>query len=123
MEVIEQISLVLAYVAAIGFLVIGLDDLFFDSLFLNYLFKSRKKPGIPLKELKLAPEQWVAVCVPAWQEGGVVDKMAEYAAGVVRYEKYDIFIGVYLNDRETNACVDRIVEIDADEDVVLLVAN
>ena len=108
MEVIEQISLVLAYVAAIGFLVSGLDDLFFDSLFLNYLFKSRKKPGIPLKELKLAPEQWVAVCVPAWQEGGVVDKMAEYAAGVVRYEKYDIFIGVYLNDRETNSCVDRI---------------
>jgi len=32
MEVIEQICLVLAYLAAIGFLIGGLDDLFFDSL-------------------------------------------------------------------------------------------
>src|SRR5437762_14025310 len=92
MQVIEQICLVLAYVAAIGFLISGLDDLFFDSLFLNYLFKSRKKPAISLKRLNLAPEQWIALCVPAWQEGGVVDKMAEYAARVVLYEKYDIFV-------------------------------
>src|SRR5947207_704148 len=108
MQVIEQICLVLAYVAAIGFLISGLDDLFFDSLFLNYLFKSRKKPAISLKRLNLAPEQWIALCVPAWQEGGVVDKMAEYAAGVVLYEKYDIFVGVYPNDPETIDCVDRI---------------
>jgi len=108
MEVVEQICLVLAYVAAIGFLISGLDDLFFDSLFLNYLFKSRKNPPISLKSLKLAPEQWIALCVPAWQEGGVVDKMAEYAARVVLYEKYDIFVGVYPNDPETIGCVDRI---------------
>src|ERR1044072_4887965 len=108
MEVIEQICLVLAYVAAIGFLVSGLDDLFFDSLFLNYLLKNRKKPTNSLTGLRLAPEQWIAVCVPAWQEGGVVDKMAAYSSRVVLYEKYDIFIGVYPNDPETNACVDRI---------------
>src|SRR5438128_6044999 len=108
MEVIEQICLVLAYLAAIGFLIGGLDDLFFDSLFLNFLFRSRKTPAISLKELKLAPEQWVALCVPAWEEGGVVDKMAAYAARVVLYEKYDIFVGVYPNDPETNACVDKV---------------
>jgi len=108
MGVIEQICLVLAYIAGIGFLISGLDDLFFDSLFLNYLFKGRKKPTISLKGLKLAPEQWVAVFVPAWQEGGVVDKMVEYAARVVLYEKYDIFVGVYPNDPETIACVERI---------------
>ncbi|HXT40723.1 MAG TPA: glycosyl transferase family protein, partial [Candidatus Angelobacter sp.] len=108
MDLIEQTSLILAYVAAIGFLVSGLDDLFFDSLFLGYLFKNRKTPPVPLKELKLAPEQWVAMFVPAWQEGGVVNKMAEYAARVVLYEKYDIFIGVYPNDSETIACVDKI---------------
>lgn len=108
METLEHISLALAYVAAIGFLVSGLDDLVFDSLFLKYLFKGRNQPAVPLKELKLAPEQWVALCVPAWQEGGVVDKMVDYAARVVRYEKYDVFVGVYPNDPETNACVDRI---------------
>jgi len=108
MEVLEHVCLVLAYVAAIGFLISGLDDLFFDSLFLKYLLKNRKKPSISLQALTLAPEQWVAVCVPAWQEGGVVDKMAEYSARVIFYEKYDIFVGVYPNDHETNASVDKV---------------
>ena len=38
----------------------------------------------------------------------MVNKMAEYATRVVLYEKYDIFIGVYPNDPETNRCVDEI---------------
>jgi len=105
---IEQIFIVLAYVAAIGFLISGLDDLFFDSHFIAYLWRLRKRPALSLKELKLAQEQWIALLVPAWQEGGVVNKMTEYATRVVLYEKYDIFIGVYPNDPETNRCVDEI---------------
>lgn len=108
MEIIENIFQVLAYVAVIGFLVSGLDDLFFDSNFLVYLFRQRKKPHLTLQQLRLAQEQWIAVFVPAWQEGGIVNKMAEYAARVIQYEKYDIFIGVYPNDPETNRCVDEI---------------
>jgi bacteriophage N4 adsorption protein B len=108
MEILENIFQVLACVAVIGFLISGLDDLFFDSHFLMYLLRQRKKPHITLKELRLAQEQWIALFVPAWQEGGVVNKMAEYAARVVQYEKYDIFIGVYPNDLETNRCVDDI---------------
>jgi len=107
-EFLEQTFLVLAYVAALGFLVSGLDDLFFDSQFLVHLWKTRRQPPFRLKDLRLAQEQWIALIVPAWQEGGVVNKMAEYAARVVRYEKYDIFIGVYPNDPETNRCVDQI---------------
>jgi adsorption protein B len=107
-EVVEQIFLVLTAVAAIGFLVSGLDDLFFDSQFLVHLWKRRKQAPLLLKELKLAQEQWIALLVPAWLEGGVVNKMAEYATRVVLYEKYDIFIGVYPNDPETNRCVDEI---------------
>jgi len=111
MDFVEYFFLALAYFAVIGFLVSGLDDLFFDSHFLVYLFQRRKSPHITLKELKLAPEQWIALMVPAWQEGGVVNKMAEYAARVVVYEKYDIFIGVYPNDPETIRCVDDICAI------------
>ena len=91
MDFVENFFLVLAYIAAIGFLISGLDDFFFDSQFLLFLFRDRKKPHLTLKELKLAPEQWMALFVPAWQEAGVVNKMAEYAARVVLYEKYDIF--------------------------------
>jgi adsorption protein B len=108
MDFVENTFLVLAYVVVIGFLINGLDDLLFDSQFLVYLFRQRKKPRIALKDLKLAPEQWIAVFVPAWQEGGVVNKMADYASRVLTYERYDIFIGVYPNDRETTRCVDEL---------------
>ena len=108
MEAVESLLLALAYLAVVGFLVIGLDDLFFDLNFLVYLFRSRKQPAIPLSELKQAPEQWIAVLVPAWQEGGVVNKMAEYAARVAVYENYDLFVGVYPNDPETDAGVEEV---------------
>jgi bacteriophage N4 adsorption protein B len=108
MDFVENTFIVLAYVAVIGFLINGLDDLLFDSQFLVYLWRKRKKPRVSLKDLKLAPEQWIAIFVPAWLEGGVVNRMAEYASRVVLYEKYDIFIGVYPNDPETNRCVDEL---------------
>src|SRR5207247_7730278 len=97
-----------AYVAAIGFLINGLDDLFFDVGFLHYLVRHRNERHLTLQDLKLASEQWIALLVPAWLEGGVVNKMAEYASRIIIYEKYDIFIGVYPNDPETNECVDNI---------------
>jgi adsorption protein B len=111
MEIIENIFQVLAYVAVIGFLISGLDDLFFDSNFLLYLLRQRKQKRITLQALRLAQEQWIALFVPAWQEGGVVNKMAEYAARVIQYEKYDVFIGVYPNDPETAKCVDELCAV------------
>ena len=57
MDFVENIFLALAYFAVIGFLISGLDDFFFDSQFLVFLFRNRKQPHITLKELKLAPEQ------------------------------------------------------------------
>jgi bacteriophage N4 adsorption protein B len=108
MEIIETIFVALAYVVAIGFLISGLDDLFFDSQLLVFLWRGRNKPHLTLQDLKLAHEQWIAIFVPAWQEGGVVNRMAEYAARVLLYEKYDLFIGVYPNDLETIKCVDEV---------------
>lgn len=108
MEFVEQVFSVLAAIAAVGFLISGLDDLFFDSQFVLHLWRTRKRPPLTLQQLKLEPEKWVALLVPAWLEGGVVNKMAEYANRVVLYEKYDIFIGVYPNDPATNRCVDEI---------------
>jgi adsorption protein B len=111
METIETIFLVLTYIAALGFLVIGLDDLVFDSQFIGCLWRRRRQPKLTFQQLKLAPEQWIALWVPAWQEGGVVTQMADYATRVLRYEKYDLFIGVHPNDPETNACVDDLCAV------------
>src|SRR6266850_40183 len=113
MEIVEHIFLVLAYVAVIGFLINGLDDLFFDIGFLHFLVRTRNKPHLTLQDLKLVPEQWIALLVPAWQEGGVVNKMAEYASRICIYERYDIFIGVYPNDPETIQCVDKLCAVNS----------
>ncbi len=108
MEIVEYLFIGLAYLAVVGFLISGLDDLLFDSHFLIYLFRTRKHSHVSIQDLRLQPEQWIAIFVPAWQEGGIANKMAEHATRVLLYEKYDIFIGVYPNDPETIKCVDEI---------------
>ncbi len=113
MGTIHQIFLVLAYIVAIGFVIIGIDDLFLDLGFIYYLFRHRKRPILQVQELKNKPEQWIAVFIPAWKEGDIVNHMAEFAVKVLLYEKYDIFIGVYPNDAETCSCVDKWGAMDA----------
>ncbi len=109
MDILYYIFLVLAYIAAIGFFVFGLDDVFFDLQFLRYLRKKRKRPSVTLEQLKNEPEQLIAIFVPAWNEGGIINRMADYASRILLYDRYDIFIGVYPNDAETGRCVDLLV--------------
>ncbi|MFZ4776197.1 MAG: glycosyltransferase [Terrimicrobiaceae bacterium] len=109
METFYYIFLFLAYTAAIGFFVFGVDDVFFDLQFIRYLRKQRRKKNISVEDLKNEPEQMIAIYIPAWSEGGVINRMAEYASKILIYNRYDIFIGVYPNDPETIRCVDQLV--------------
>lgn len=111
MDTLQNIFLVLAYTAAIGFFVFGLDDLLFDLQYLRRLRGKRSKPPVPLETLRSEPEKLIAVYIPAWNEGGVVNRMADYARRTLQYDHYDLFIGVYANDAETNRCVDELVKI------------
>lgn len=108
MDTLHSIFVFLAYTAAIGFLVFGLDDLFFDLQFLRALRRKKKDRPVTLEELKNEPEKRIAIFVPAWMEGGVVDRMADYARRILIYDRFDIFVGVYPNDEETNSCVDAL---------------
>jgi adsorption protein B len=108
METVYYIFLGLAYFAAVGFLVFGLDDLFLDWQFLRYLRKRDGRETVSLERLKNEPEQLIAVFIPAWQESGVIDRMVEFAAKVLSYDRYDIFVGVYPNDTETVRCVEAL---------------
>jgi adsorption protein B len=110
METLYTVFLVLAYIAAIGFLIFGLDDVFFDLQFLRYLRSKKGESQVSLDDLKNEPEQLIAIFIPAWMEGGVINKMAEHARKTVIYDRYDIFIGVYPNDPETNRCVDEVAK-------------
>jgi len=108
METLHTTFVVLAYVSAIGFLIFGIDDVFFDMQFLRYLRGRRNNRPVSLERLKNEPEKLIAIFIPAWMEGGVINRMADYARKILIYERYDIFIGVYPNDDETNRCVDEL---------------
>ena len=110
MEILSEIFIVLAYIAAIGFFIFGLDDIVFDFHFILHLIRSRHDRHTTIEELRSKPEKYIAIFVPAWSEGGIVNRMADYAVKILDYERYDIFIGVYPNDPETTACVDALTK-------------
>ena len=119
MWLVDYISLYLyglMYVA-IGLAVIifisGLDDLFIDIVYWSRktwraLTVYRKHPYLDHRELYKTAEKPLAIMVPAWQEHGVIDKMAELAATTLDYENYHIFVGTYPNDTETQQDVEKV---------------
>ncbi|MGB3072431.1 MAG: cyclic di-3',5'-guanylate-activated glycosyltransferase NrfB [Ottowia sp.] len=107
--VLKAIAVTLAIVVFIS----GLDDLFIDIVYwVRRIWRaltvySRHKPMDP-KALYEVDEKPLAIMVPAWQEHGVIGKMAQLAATTLDYENYHIFIGTYPNDPQTHAEVEEV---------------
>ncbi|RVT44846.1 phage adsorption protein NrfB [Rheinheimera sediminis] len=92
-------------------LVFALDDVFIDLYYWvrhwsRHLRFYRNKQKFDEQQLFHLKELPIAIMVPAWQEVGVVGKMAEFAAAELDYENYQIFVGTYPNDPATQADVD-----------------
>ena len=88
---------------AVWILVSGLDDLFIDLVF---FLTGRKQFRWPAEsELDQAPQRRMAILVPLWHEYRVIGRMLEHNLSVIRYENYDIFVGVYPNDQLTARAV------------------
>ncbi|AYC32035.1 phage adsorption protein NrfB [Pseudomonas cavernae] len=103
----------LAILLASLMLVLGLDDLFIDiaywvRLLIRRLRLSGKFERADEQRLFSVAEQPLAIMVPAWQEVGVVGEMARLAASSLDYENYQIFVGTYPNDPQTQADVDAV---------------
>ncbi|ADD28071.1 glycosyl transferase family protein [Meiothermus ruber] len=85
-----------------GYLVAIFDDLIFDAA---YLFRRRRfqQAGLSKEELESDNPKRIAVMVAAWQEAGVVAKMAKATYRLMRYpeDRIEFFIGVYPNDEAT----------------------
>lgn len=100
-------------VLSIAMLVLGVDDLFIDIVywgrrlkrFLN-IFRYRAHADEEL--LYQVAEKPLAIMVPAWQEAQVIGDMARLLTQTLDYENYQLFIGTYPNDPETQAEVDKI---------------
>jgi len=51
----------------------------------------------------------IAILLPLWREHNVIGEMLDHNLGVIRYGKYDFFVGVYPNDWLTIRAVQRVV--------------
>ncbi|MCX6961327.1 MAG: hypothetical protein NTZ08_02595, partial [Verrucomicrobia bacterium] len=74
MDTLHTLFVVLAYISAVGFLVFGIDDVFFDMQFLRYLRGHRNARPVSLEKLKNEPEKLIAIFIPAWMEGGIINR-------------------------------------------------
>lgn len=96
-------------------LVFAIDDIFVDLYYwLRRLrrrwFVYRNRDKFDEQDLIGVKEKPLAIMVPAWQEVGVVGKMAELAASELDYENYQIFVGTYPNDSATQSDVDAVCQ-------------
>ncbi|MCC9624089.1 phage adsorption protein NrfB [Thalassospira sp. MA62] len=103
----------LVLVVALLIFVLGLDDLFIDCVYwsrviIRSLTIFRRYPHADEERLYSVAEKPLAIMVPAWQEVGVVGEMARLAASSIDYENYQIFVGTYPNDPDTQADVDAV---------------
>ncbi|MBV9505980.1 MAG: glycosyl transferase family protein [Acidobacteriia bacterium] len=94
---------------ALWVLLSGLDDLFIDLVF---TFSRDRFPWPADRELTHAPQRRIAVFVPLWHEHQVIGKMLRNNLAAVRYGNYDIFVGVYPNDRLTVEAVRTVAHED-----------
>lgn len=100
-----------ALFTASGFLVLGINELIIDVIWMSGRFSNRRAPmqslalagtcGEPeLVDPSSAP---LAVFVPAWQEAEVIGDMLRNTLRQVRYDRYQLFVGCYPNDPATVA--------------------
>ncbi|MDM7859885.1 glycosyl transferase family protein [Alteromonas sp. ASW11-36] len=117
-ELFTDYLYVLRYIA-LGLMVImlifAIDDLFIDIYYWTRrlwraLVVYRKREPFNEQALLKLKEKPLAIMIPAWQEVGVVGKMAELAASELDYENYQIFVGSYPNDTATQADVDAVCQ-------------
>ena len=103
---------ILLIVVAVVIAVSSTDDLFIDLVYwVGRLTRPLRQLGQrrPSEErLRLKPEQRIAIMVPAWQEAEVIANMLVNTINAFEYARFDLFVGVYQNDPDTRAEVQRV---------------
>jgi bacteriophage N4 adsorption protein B len=91
---------------AVWILVSGLDDFIITIACLWPWRKRFVRPSV--EDLRSCPERRIAILVPLWREDIVIGQMLERNVAAIRYRDYDVFAGVYPNDKPTIRAVNRV---------------
>lgn len=107
MAVVQTVEHELVLVAAVGILLLGIEDLLFDAM---WLARGRQQPAASRRSLdRPARPGLLAVFVPAWDEGRVLPATLRHMLGRWRGEDVRIYVGCYPNDSTTLFAVSRLV--------------
>jgi adsorption protein B len=103
---------VIAIAVGIIFAISGVTDLGFDLYFIarsiRRFFLSRNWPKLTLERLQAREQQKIAIFIACWHEADVIAHTLTNAVEKIQYRNYDIFVGTYPNDPETQAEVDKV---------------
>jgi adsorption protein B len=110
LESLDHAARLLAYPVGAGILANGLEELWIDANYFARGLYQRKRRAVTLEQLRAAPQRRVAIMVAAWQEADVIEQMLEHNLHSLDYhpDHFDIFVGTYCNDAETQNKVDGV---------------
>lgn len=108
-------SILSAWPALLGTLAIlllssGLDDLVPVLICLLHQIRHRKPAIASSLGDFLGDERRIAIFVPCWKESGVIGNMVRHNQAAICYGNYDLFLGVYPNDKATVEATERLAQ-------------
>ena len=105
----------LAVIVGTVFAISGSMDIVFDFYFIfrsvRRFFLSKKWPKLTLERLEAREQQKIALIIACWHEEAVIAKTLQNACESIHYRNYDIFVGTYPNDPDTQREVDKVAKI------------
>ena len=78
---------------------------------LRRLFIRKKIHPLTMERLEAREQQRIAIFIAAWHESDVIARTLENACETIQYKNYDIFVGTYPNDPDTQREVDKVAKI------------
>lgn len=97
--------------ASVGILLIGLDDLLFDIIWLVTLRRSRKATRHP-RAMTAECEGTLAIFLPAWREDAILPATLQRMLTAWNGEDFRVYIGCYPNDAATLLAISSLVARD-----------
>ena len=98
----------IAFIAAFGGVLFGLDDLWIDIYAFAMRLGPRELKDSDLTRMASLPQKSIGIIIANWQEDEVLEPMVAGNVGQLKYERYTFFLGVYPNDLKTKEAAQRL---------------
>lgn len=107
----------LAVIVGLVFTVSGVMDLYIDFTHIFWqirrFFHRKEIQPLTIERLEAREQQRIAIFIAAWHEADVIASTLTNACNTIRYKNYDIFVGTYPNDPDTQREVDKVARKDS----------